>query len=77
MKPKPAHIDTQLLKAIALRIKELRQKKKISQLAFFQKTGINIYRIEHAKRNLSVSTLSDICKFFKVPLKDFVSGLDY
>jgi transcriptional regulator with XRE-family HTH domain len=67
--------DVQLLVKIALRIKELRALKDISQEDFFNITNINIARIEVAKNNITVSTLNAICKYFKISLTEFFSGI--
>lgn len=63
--------DTKLLQRIALVIKELREKKEMSQEEVYNETNIHVGRIETAKANLSVSTLSALCKFFKISLSEF------
>lgn len=64
-----------LLKKISLRIKELRETKGISQENFFNNTGIHIARIELAKLNISITTLSRICEYFELSLEDFFKGI--
>ena len=63
--------DKILLKKIALIIKELRIEKNLTQESVYNDTNIHIGRIESAKANLSVSTLSMICKYFKISLSEF------
>lgn len=63
--------DTKLLQKIALVIKQLRDTKGVSQEEVYNDTNIHIGRIETAKANLSVSTLSALCKYFKIKLSDF------
>ena len=63
--------DTKLLNKIALVIKELREEKDLSQEEVYNDTNIHIGRIETSKANLSVSTLSSLCKYFKIKLSDF------
>ena len=63
--------DTKLLRRIALGIKELREDKKLTQEDVYNDTNIHVGRIETAKANLSVSTLSALCKYFKISLSDF------
>jgi len=63
--------DTKLLQRIALVIKELREKEELSQEDVYNETNIHIGRIETSRANLSVSTLSALCKFFKISLSDF------
>ncbi len=68
--------NERLLKKIALRIKELRNERKITQEVFYNDTGINIGRIERAKRDFSMTTLSAICKYLKVSQSDFFNGIE-
>jgi len=68
--------DVGLLLNIARRIKQLRMEKGISQETFFIETDIHIARIESGKANITVSTLSDICKYFGITLSDFFSTID-
>jgi transcriptional regulator with XRE-family HTH domain len=69
-------VDTILLKKIALRIKKLREKNELTQEQFLNDTGIHIGRIETAKRDLSVSTLKKIAKYFNLTLSQFLKGID-
>lgn len=63
--------DTKLLKKIASVVKNLREEKGVTQEMVYSDTNIHIGRIETAKANLSVSTLSALCKYFKIRLSDF------
>jgi len=63
--------DTKLLKKIAIVLKRLREEKGVTQEQVYNDTNIHIGRIETASANLSVSTLSALCKYFKVKLSDF------
>lgn len=65
------YVNSILLKKIALRIKELRATKQVSQADFFEDTGINIGRIERGINDLSVSNLHRICDYFDVSLEEF------
>lgn len=67
--------NTELLLKIAIRIKELRNEKNISQEMFYMDTDIHIARIELGKVNITVSTLQDICNYFQISLSDFFSGM--
>ena len=44
-------------------IRELREENDITQEVFYNDTGINIGRIERAKRDFSMTTLNNICKY--------------
>src|ERR1700722_3992313 len=63
--------DAKLLQKIALVIKELREAKNLTQEDVYNDTNIHVGRIETAKANLSVSTLSALCKYFKIRMSDF------
>ena len=64
-------VNTELLWKIAARIKSLRETKNLTQEAFYHDTGIHIGRIERAQRNISVTTLAQICEYFEIDLEDF------
>ena len=63
--------DAKLLQKIALVIKELREAKNLTQEDVYNDTNIHVGRIETAKANLSVSTLSALCKYFKIRISEF------
>jgi transcriptional regulator with XRE-family HTH domain len=67
--------DEILLKKVALRIKELRESKDITQEVFYNDTDIHIGRIELGNQNISISTLSQICKYLDVTLEDFLKDI--
>lgn len=64
-----------LLNKIAKRVIALREAKGLTQEDVYNDTGINIGRIEKAKRNMSVSTLDALCKYFKLSLKEFLEDM--
>lgn len=63
--------DTTLLEAIANRLKELRVAKGVSQETVYEDTGIHIGKIETARYNITVSTLSKLCNYYGITLKEF------
>lgn len=65
-----------LLKKVAIRIKELRQKNNITQEDFYNDTNIHVGRIERGKLNITVSTLDYICKYFGITLQEFFENFD-
>jgi len=67
--------DDILLAEVAGRIKQLREKKGISQEVFYIDTDIHIGRIESSKSNITLSTLSAICQYFNTTLSDFFEGM--
>ena len=64
-------VNTELLWKIARRVKQLREEKNITQEVFFHDTGIHIGRVERAQRNISVTTLSQICNYLEIDLSTF------
>lgn len=68
--------NEKFLKKAALRIKKLREEQSITQEVFYNDTGINIGRIERAKRDFSMSTLYSICKYFKITTAQFFEGME-
>lgn len=68
--------DYELLHAIARRLKEIREDKGLSQRLVYIDTDMNIGKIEVGKTNISVCTLSILCKYYKISLKDFFDGIE-
>lgn len=63
--------DVRLLQKISIVIKQLREAKGMTQEDVYNDLNIHIGRIETAKANLTVSTLSALCKYFKIKISDF------
>ena len=68
--------DTKLLQKISLVIKQLRDEKGVTQEDVYNDINIHVGRIETAKANLTVSTLSALCKYFKIKLSDFLKMVE-
>lgn len=69
--------DIAILEYIAHKCKELRAKKGISQEAVYEDTGINIGKVETAKKNLTISTLTKLCRYYKLTIEEFFHGTHY
>ena len=63
--------DKKLLQKIAVVVKELRTEESLSQEDVYNDTNIHVGRIETANANVTVSTLSALCKYFKISLSAF------
>lgn len=63
--------DEALLIYIAHKSKELRAKKGVSQETAFEDTGISIGKVETMRKNITVSTLSKLCRYFGVTVQEF------
>ena len=63
--------ETKLLQKIALVVKQLREDKNVSQEEVYNETNIHIGRIETSRANVTVSTLSALCKYFQIRMSEF------
>jgi transcriptional regulator with XRE-family HTH domain len=63
------------MKQIAVRLKELRAERNLTQANVFEDTGLNIGRIEQGKSDLNVSNLHRLCQYFELTLEEFVRGM--
>jgi transcriptional regulator with XRE-family HTH domain len=68
--------NEKLLKKVATRIRQLRDENCITQEVFYNDTGINIGRIERAKRDISLTTIDAICKYFGISIIEFFKGIE-
>jgi transcriptional regulator with XRE-family HTH domain len=68
--------DIALLKQIATVLKEIRLEHTLTQNDVYYDTGIHIGRIESYKVNLSIATLSTLCKYFEISLVDFFNKVE-
>ena len=66
-----------LIDTIAVRLKQIREARGITQEVVVYDTSINIGRIEAGQINISVSTLEAICRYFDITLREFFAeGFD-
>jgi transcriptional regulator with XRE-family HTH domain len=65
--------NTELLSAVAKRLKNLRSEKSLSQEEVYNDTEIHIARIETGKFNISISTLDALCEYYSISLEKFFS----
>ena len=66
--------DTELLQAIAARLRELRKERGLSQIDVYIDTDIHIGRVERGLTNITVSTLSLLCEHYGISLREFFAG---
>lgn len=59
-----------------MRIKALRQQKGITLEEIYNDTDIHVGRIESAKANITLSTLSKLCDYFEISLTEFFKKID-
>lgn len=63
--------ESELIIKVAKRVKEIREENGITQEIFYIDTDIHIARIETGKANITINTLSAICKYFDITLSEF------
>lgn len=68
--------DANLLRKIALVVKDLREVEGLTQEDVYNELNIHIGRIETANANLTVGTLSRICKYFKISMSGFFKKVE-
>lgn len=68
--------DTKLLQKIAIVIRQLREAKGVSQEEVYNDINIHIGRIETSNSNLTISTLSELCKYFKIKMSQFLKMVE-
>lgn len=66
-----------LAEHIALRLKELRRVKDVSQITVSFDTDINIGRLETGQHLCTINTIVKLCKYFNVTLEDFFKGVKF
>ena len=67
--------DEILIQKVVDKIKKLREQQGVTLEQFYHDTNIHLSRIESSKVNMSVSTLNAICKYFKIPISEFLKGI--
>ena len=65
------------LQAVGRRLRQLREECGLSQEKVQFKTGIYTVFLETGKRNITVSTLIDLCKVYDVTLEQFFAGMEF
>jgi len=68
--------DDKVIRKIALVVKAMRMEKGVTQEQMYMDTNIHIGRLESANQNVSISTLTAICKYFKIKLSDFFKRVE-
>lgn len=69
--------NTDLLRWLAERTKELRVQKDLTQLQCFHETNVHVGRIEQGKRDISFTTLIKLCDYFSITPEEFFEGFKY
>ncbi len=67
--------NEELVKAVGKRLRELRLAKGLSQDVVYVDTDVHIARVEMGRYNVTISTLSDLCDYYGITLKEFFEGI--
>jgi transcriptional regulator with XRE-family HTH domain len=70
------YFDRELLCEVAKKLRETREGKGLSQYIVDMDIDTNTSRIERGKANITISTLSRLCKYYGVTLEEFFRGID-
>lgn len=68
--------DQQFLDMLARKLRTLREEKGLSQMRVLMDTGVNVSRIESAKRMPSVYSIAILCKYYEITLESFFQGIE-
>lgn len=68
--------NDELVRAIGVRLREIRKSKGLSIINVYIDTDIHIARVEMGRYNVTISTLSDLCDYYEISLEAFFKELD-
>jgi len=68
--------DKRLLQKIALVVKKLREDRNLTQEEVYNDLNIHVGRIETARANPTISTISALCKYFKIKISEFLQMVE-
>ena len=65
-----------LLAIIGEKLVTLREARGLSQQKVYIHTGIDMDMIERGEYNLTLTTLSDLCDYYNISIKEFFKGVE-
>lgn len=65
-----------LLAIIGEKLVKLREARGLSQQKVYFHTGIDMDMIERGEYNLTLTTLSDLCDYYNISIKEFFKGVE-
>lgn len=65
-----------LLAIIGEKLVKLREARGLSQQKVYIHTGIDMDMIERSEYNLTLTTLSDLCDYYNISIKEFFKGVE-
>lgn len=70
------YIDKELVNEVARKLRQIREERNLSQDIVDMDIDTNASRIERGKVNITISTLSKLCKYYGVTLEEFFKGME-
>lgn len=64
-----------LVRQVAVRLKEVRKNRNLTQEVVRFDTDMNIGRIESGHHSISLTTLADLCDYYQISLEEFFQGI--
>lgn len=75
-KVKRYHVrDEIVLAKVAKRLRQIREKIGVTQESVAYDTNLHMSRIESGRANITISTLSVLCKYYRISLNDLFKDL--
>ena len=65
-----------MLAIIGEKLVKLREARGLSQQKVYIHTGIDMDMIERGEYNLTLTTLSDLCDYYNISIKEFFKGVE-
>lgn len=76
-KGQPKRTDDKLMQFIVERMKDLRTERGYTQEYVIERTRLNLSQYETGIRMPSLDSLAILCRFYKIPLNEFFSPIEY
>lgn len=70
------YIDRELIEKIGLELRRIREEKGLSQYIVDIDMDTNTSRIERGQVNVTISTLSKLCKYYGVTVAELFAAID-
>lgn len=70
------YIDKDLVIEVAKTLRRIREEKGVSQDVVDMDIDTNTSRIERGQANITISTLSKLCKYYGITLQEFFNGIE-
>ncbi len=68
--------DDKLLGRVAVRLREIRKARGLTQAAVYEDTNVNVGNVESYNNNLTLTTLAILCDYYEMPLDEFFRGMN-